>query len=224
MSERIHRYLDGEIPQDELTPEERTEAAAYEALIQHASRLGAEESVPDLTGSVMARLRRAQERSVAKDGAPAWSGAGPSWIGEAVRWFWEPRAIRLRPAWGLVGAALLAALFIARTPVPAPVPGEGTATANAPVEIFVQFRLDAPGASEVRLAGSFTDWEAEYRLNETTPGVWTILVPLNPGVHDYAFVVDGQEWRPDPSAPQVDDGFGGRNSRLAVISPALTSS
>ena len=51
------------------------------------------------------------------------------------------------------------------------------------------------------------------------PGVWTITVPLTQGVHDYAFVVDGRQWIPDPYAPRVDDGFGGTNSRLTLLLP-----
>ena len=47
----------------------------------------------------------------------------------------------------------------------------------------------------------------------------TITVPLTQGVHDYAFVVDGQQWVPDPYAPQINDGFGGTNSRLALLPP-----
>ncbi len=49
--------------------------------------------------------------------------------------------------------------------------------------------------------------------------MWSVTVPLEPGVHDYAFVVDGEQWRPDPLAPSVDDGFGGTNSRLALLPP-----
>jgi 1,4-alpha-glucan branching enzyme len=57
-------------------------------------------------------------------------------------------------------------------------------------------------------------------MQESVDGVWTILVPLPPGVHDYSFIVDGERWVPDPYAPQVDDGFGGVNSRLTVLTPA----
>jgi 1,4-alpha-glucan branching enzyme len=84
--------------------------------------------------------------------------------------------------------------------------------------VFVQFRLDA-SASRVQLAGSFTNWEPRYDLRQSAPGIWTITVPLTQGVHDYAFVVDGQRWIPDPYAPQIGDGFGGTNSRLALMSP-----
>jgi len=90
---------------------------------------------------------------------------------------------------------------------------------HSAAKVFVQFRLDAPHASAVRLAGSFTGWKPTYTLQQVTSGVWSILIPLEPGVHDYAFVVDGTEWVADPAAPKVDDGFGGINSRLSVLLP-----
>jgi 1,4-alpha-glucan branching enzyme len=84
---------------------------------------------------------------------------------------------------------------------------------------FVQFRFEAPDASQVQLAGSFTEWQAHHDMHQSAPGIWTITVPLSPGVHDYAFIVDGDRWTPDPYAPTVNDGFGGTNSRLALVLP-----
>jgi 1,4-alpha-glucan branching enzyme len=83
--------------------------------------------------------------------------------------------------------------------------------------VFVQFRLDAPGASHVQLAGSFTDWGHPLDLHEVSPGMWKTTLLLEPGVHDYSFIVDGDRWVPDPYAPTVDDGFGGANSRLSLV-------
>jgi 1,4-alpha-glucan branching enzyme len=93
------------------------------------------------------------------------------------------------------------------------------APAQAAPEIYVHFRLDAPDASSVHLAGDFTGWEPSYELHESQPGVWTVVVPLAAGVHDYAFVIDGETWTPDPLATSVDDGFGGRNSRMSLLPP-----
>ena len=83
--------------------------------------------------------------------------------------------------------------------------------------VYVQFRLESPQAQQVALAGTFTGWQPTLQLEETEPGVWSALVPLKPGVHDYVFVVDGERWVPDPHAPQqVDDSFGGTNSRISL--------
>ena len=74
-------------------------------------------------------------------------------------------------------------------------------------------------AMDVRLAGSFTNWQPRYALHQASPGIWTITLPLSAGVHDYVFVVDGQRWIADPYAPHVDDGFGGVNSRISLVPP-----
>ena len=85
--------------------------------------------------------------------------------------------------------------------------------------LYVQFRLEAPNAQSVALAGSFTGWTPEYELVEGSEGVWSALVPLEPGVHDYTFIVDGEQWVIDPAAPLVDDDFGGSNNRLFLPQP-----
>jgi hypothetical protein len=215
MNERIHRHLDGELPLDELTARERTELASYRRVIQRAAEARVSEPIPDMTRAVMARIGDLETLPAAPE---------PSVLTRAVRWLWEPRTVRLRPAFGVMAAAFALVLVLAmpgETPVPVttPMAEEGA----EPGTVYVQFRLDAPGATNVRLAGSFTEWEPEYTLHEAAPGVWAILVPLRPGVHDYSFVIDEGEWRPDPVAPQVDDGFGGRNSRVAVLSPRVNS-
>ena len=88
----------------------------------------------------------------------------------------------------------------------------------------MQFRLQVREASTVRLAGSFTNWQPLYDLHETAPGLWTVTLPLPWGVHDYAFVVDGSRWVPDPYTLQIDDGFGGTGSRIALLPPDASQS
>jgi 1,4-alpha-glucan branching enzyme len=72
---------------------------------------------------------------------------------------------------------------------------------------------------EVALVGDFGGWNIRYQMEQVAPGVWSTAVPLEPGVYDYAFVVDGTTWLLDPLAPAVADGFGGANSRLSVLPP-----
>ena len=133
---------------------------------------------------------------------------------------WGPRQVSIRPAFAL--AAVGAMLVLVLLPYTGEEPSVPTQVAERPAEaqMFVQFRLDA-AASRVQLAGSFTNWEPRYELRQSAPGVWTITVPLGQGVHDYAFVIDGKRWVPDPYAPQIGDGFGGTNSRLALLSPDM---
>ena len=68
--------------------------------------------------------------------------------------------------------------------------------------------------------GDFTDWESS-KITLKDPdgdGVWEAEVKLKKGdVYSYNFVIDGEEWIPDPnSLTQVDDGFGGKSSLLSL--------
>jgi hypothetical protein len=223
MNDRIHRYLDGELPLEELTPDERRLAQDHRRLLDQAVPILRQVSAPDVTGVVMGRIA-AGTRGRAAAPAP-----------NRLRWLLEPRPVRIRPVYGvLAAAALLLVVLLPRGGDPVvDQNGEAIGVAHQDpdteglasrdpgsaesITVFVQFRLEAPSASDVRLAGSFTGWEPRYELRETGPGMWSVLVPLSPGVHDYAFVVDGRDWVPDPVAPTVDDGFGGENSRLALL-------
>ena len=90
---------------------------------------------------------------------------------------------------------------------------------HGPAPVFVQFRLHAADATRVELAGSFSQWRAEHALHQVSPGVWVVTVPLESGVHDYSFLIDGTRWTVDPYAPAVDDGFGGAANRLSLLAP-----
>lgn len=171
-----------------------------------------ERPVPDLTAQVMRRIN-------ALGIAPAKPGIW-SRLAELI---WTPRLVELqwRPAYGIVAAAIV--MLIAFLPfgwrAPAAEPPSLAAVGSTDPRLFVQFHLDAPDAMDVRLAGSFTNWQPRYELHQASPGVWTITLPLSAGVHDYVFVVDGQRWIADPYAQKVDDGFGGVNSRIALVAP-----
>lgn len=72
---------------------------------------------------------------------------------------------------------------------------------------FVEFRLKAPKAKSVRLAGDFNRWrpEAHPLARDSrsrwghSKGLWEVLVPLPAGTYRYLFQVDG-EWIRDPDA------------------------
>lgn len=206
--DRIHAALDGELPLEELTPHERARAAELGRAAAEAARRLRASSAPDLAARVMAAL----------PARPARRGI-PAFVEPLVSWLWRPRRVTLRPAYGLAFAALAAVALVLARPRE-----QHRAVAAAPAarrtaaqpEVYVQFRVEVPNARTVALAGSFTGWKPEYRLHQTRPGEWTLLVPLPPGVHDYAFVIDGRRWIPDPNAPQVDDNFGGTNSRISL--------
>src|SRR3981081_3654598 len=76
-----------------------------------------------------------------------------------------------------------------------------SATKSNPAKAnHVSLELVKPGAKHVCVAGSLTQWKPN-----PTPLVaagncrWVGDLTVNPGRHEYLFVVDGQ-WLPDPNA------------------------
>ena len=80
------------------------------------------------------------------------------------------------------------------------------------------FSLSAPEAKEVLLAGDFTEWEQHaVQLKKGDDGVWQTTVLLEPGKHEYRFLVDDQ-WQDDPaSAWRVVNSFGSENCVCVVL-------
>jgi 1,4-alpha-glucan branching enzyme len=81
----------------------------------------------------------------------------------------------------------------------------------------ILFSFYAPTAKNVAIAGSFNAWDI-HKNRMSGPdksGVWSAVIPLPEGRYEYLFNKDGK-WLPDPSVPEVDDGFGGKNSVLFV--------
>lgn len=217
MTDRVHACLDGDLPVSALSDAEQAHLARLEASIDAVAESFRAYPVPDLVDAVMRQLpvmpTPVQPRSA------GWR--------RALEWLWAPHSIQLqlRPAYGLV-AAMALAILVPRADLLLPTGPASVAETNvtpAAAPVYVQFRLDAANASSVQLVGSFTGWQPGYELHETAPGVWSVLVPLKPGVHDYGFVIDGERWVVDPKAPQVDDQFGGTNSRLSLVPPDGTA-
>lgn len=74
------------------------------------------------------------------------------------------------------------------------------------------FAISAPAAQSVAVAGSFTNWEqSPVPLKRQKNGVWKTTLELDPGQHEYRFLVDGQ-WVDDPDCPQrAPNPFGSEN-------------
>jgi hypothetical protein len=188
----VKQLLDGDITIADLPAELRSQGE--EALRLLAAVDPRPVQLPDLTSRVMATIAERPPRR-----------------------FWrrvlEPREIRIRVRpWLLaptLAAAAALALWLGRSSPAAP---------SSPMFVMVRFVLSAPDAHRVSVAGTFNQWDAEATpLRRTADaGVWTGTVTLPAGEHQYAFVVDGVRWVPDPAAPAVDDGFGRRNSVLTL--------
>jgi hypothetical protein len=205
----VHSHLDGDLDFAALTAEEEIELRAMEEAIELATARLRLAPVPDLRSRVMDAIPAAPARPRAV-----------TLLAEVTRWLWAPWQVTVRPAYlfaGAMAAMLLLAVVPAQRATESFIPP--MAAERDAGQLYVQFRLEATGASNVALAGSFTDWQPSHELREVAPGTWAALVALEPGVHDYLFVVDGQEWVADPVASPVEDGFGGTNSRLFLVAP-----
>lgn len=199
--ERVHECLEGEIPRCTLSCEELLQLEQIEEAVEEVREHLYAVPVPDFTRSVMTALPGGEP-------APGWTERLHLQIQQFLASLWAPRTIQIRPALAL-GFAMGLLLLVQVAPR-----SRTDAPAAGPAPVLVQFRLDAEGASSVALAGTFNDWQPVHELRESAPGVWTVFVPVEPGVHDYLFMVDGTEWVSDPAAQTVDDSFGGTNSRL----------
>jgi Carbohydrate-binding module 48 (Isoamylase N-terminal domain) len=152
--------------------------------------------------------------------------------GAGWRWLVEPRALPLSPA---LGAALAAGLvgigaFLGHMQNDRggqnPTGRSPTVASQPPLashDTIIKFVLVAPHAATVSVVGDFNDWDAQATPMKRTPtgGTWSVAIPLRPGRHVYAFVVNGAnggtQWVADPTAPLApEDGLGAPNSVVLV--------
>ena len=206
----VHRFLDGELDRADLDPAAAAELADWEAFEESAIALRTVRAPADLETRVM--------RSLPQRTAPLWQ--------RMLDWVVTPQSLTLRPISAF--AAAIVVLVAVALPRPGIMPRDETATRVAGVEadpdatVYVQFVFAAENAQTVAVAGDFNQWQpnAGELRDADGDGVWTALVAVDPGLHKYMFVVDGEEWVTDPRADSyVDDGFGMRNALIAVAAP-----
>lgn len=128
-------------------------------------------------------------------------------------------SIQLRPA---VAVAVIFVLgigigyWISR---PAPVITISTEELHKPQsqkEFVVKFVYVDPNAKSVHVLGDFNGWQ-QTPLKRQAGGMWTLTLPMAEGQYNYQFLVDGQKFVTDPSAPEeTDDGFGQTDSVLRL--------
>jgi len=206
MRRELQEYLDAELSFDALPEELRAEARSWERLLGDVREIGDERAPVDLESRVLAALPDASRRPVSQ---------------RVTSWMIRPRTIRVSPLAGLAAAAAIALVILLPLgdgPAPVPSPEGGTT-------IYVQFSIEAPSANTVAVAGDFNDWAPQIVLTDSDgDGIWTGRVALEPGVHQYMFVIDGTQWTTDPKADRyTDDGFGNRNAVLVIPQPTTRS-
>jgi hypothetical protein len=231
--ELVRRFLAGELdPEQEATAlhhiaddEEARQLLHFDRSLRE--RLGADgpRRVPhDFVSRTMEAIAAEEEAgSVSRQASPAGG----------LRQLWDrlirPRTVVMRPAYGLAAVVLLGLLALWPA-VQEDLPGSPDASsteqlASAESEssaaelVGVRFVYVAEQASSVAVAGDFSDWEPVPLEPRTVAGerIWTSVVPLPSGEHQYMFVVDGEKWVTDPLAPvQREDGFGNRNAVINI--------
>jgi len=136
----------------------------------------------------------------------------------AFDWLKRGRPIRVSPLGGLALAAGIAAIVVwsplSREPVEQAAPAVAAEHGST-----VQFVIVAPTASEVSLVGDFNDWNPSATPMELVADnrVWSVTIPLDAGRYRYAFLVNGDTWLSDPSAPPVRDDEFGRPGSVVTI-------
>lgn len=150
----------------------------------------------------------------------------PSGLRERFASLTQPRTFRISPLIALAAGLLFAVTVVGSvlyvlpsSPRAASRIATRATPRSAPGSPIVQFGFVAPHASSVALVGDFNNWDpkATPLRAASTGGVWSVEVPIQPGRHLYAFVVDGTVWRPDPAAPKATgEDFGEPNSALIV--------
>lgn len=85
--------------------------------------------------------------------------------------------------------------------------------------VLTRFVYTGDEPESVAVAGDFSQWEPIPLSPRTVNGetVWTSLIPVPRGEHEYQFVIDGERWIADPLAPvKRNDGFGAQNAVLKL--------
>jgi len=144
-------------------------------------------------------------------------------------WWRTKRVIRLSPLAGLALAACITGIVaFSSIAIGSRISARGQHVVSAAQPVaasdtvqLVRFVFVDARASSVELVGDFNEWtrgSTALRLSGA-PGVWAASVPLSPGKHEYAFIVNGKRWVADPLAVKTSDDFGTESSVIRVGTP-----
>ncbi len=123
--------------------------------------------------------------------------------------------------WGLRGAIRPAPSASEASIAEQPAEARTTPVSSEPRSetVWIRFVYTGDDAQSVAVAGDFSKWEPIPLSSRTVDGqnIWTGLVPVRRGEHEYQFVINGERWVTDPLAPiQRNDGFGATNAVLKL--------
>lgn len=146
------------------------------------------------------------------------------------------QATRPRRSWWLTGrvfvasplsmlAAAAAIVAVAAVSTLGVMRNQSTIASRRDTVEYVRFVLIDSAARTVSIVGDFNEWRPDKTpLIAPKPGVWSVSLPLAPGRHEYAFIVDGKRWVVDPASIQSSDEFGTESSVLLVAPTKIGAS
>lgn len=227
---QIRQFIDGELPpadeQDALhriaDDEEARHLLRFELQVRADWNPG---SAPEVPAGFADRTMAAIETETTA--APSSSRVVQQ-LRRLGRWLTTPQPVALRPALGLaVVMVLVVAIGLlpfdrfdsGSTPTSSSVTRVAADAQGERQVVWTRFMYANDEASSVAVAGDFSGWEPVSLTAQSVNGrtVWTGLVPVPKGEHQYMFVIDGSKWVTDPLAPiQRDDGFGHKNAVLRL--------
>ncbi|MCL2880682.1 MAG: glycogen-binding domain-containing protein [Treponema sp.] len=98
-----------------------------------------------------------------------------------------------------------------------PLPPKSANPAAGPGPGTYRFNYRGPPGETVTVGGSFNHWDPfMYELRETSPGFYTLSLPLPPGSFQYVFFLRGEQI-PDPDNPQKLYSQDGSIVSVAVV-------
>lgn len=171
------------------------------------------------------------QRAVARVLSTVWESPRPSALRRLLDGWRVPAFSGLGAAALTAGALLVGFLTrgaVAPVEAPEPTVAEGASTAEHPAQLAAfggealrvptQFVFEHREAAEISLVGDFNDWSVGATpLTRLPNGLWTATVPLPPGRHVYAFVLDGTLFVADPRAPKAGDADYGREGSVVMV-------
>lgn len=156
----------------------------------------------------------------------------PATVSAPTSWWRRERVFRVSPIAGLALAAGIGAIVVVSSvtlgsrlsakPIAAP---QTAQLVKRDTVQLVRFVFVDPRASRVELVGDFNEWARGTTALKRSgaPGVWAVSVPLSPGRHEYAFIINGSRWVADPLAVKSSDDFGTESSVIRVGTAGSTT-
>ncbi len=171
------------------------------------------------------------QRAVARVLSSVWESPPPSGWRRFINTWRVPALSGLGAGVLTVGALLIG--FVTRGAVnprqeAEPLAATGAPTGEYPVQavafdaeaiqIPTQFVFEHGEAQSITLVGDFNDWKGEAMpLTRLPNGLWTTTVPLLPGRHVYAYLVNGTLLLADPRAPKSGDADYGNEGSVVMV-------